>query len=254
VKIEIISVAPLCDRAKCLASSNKFRAMFDEEPLTEETVCAHCMECEGYDDELECCEEALITCVPDEALVDLKIDSHSTYELTDSNGKQFQMIPLEAAPGNLRVLKGNYPFGKLTLGMAELTCVFDWERFPDLAKLAAFGLEDLPSFHESRMDVLAREGDSLRLRVCDGIFSPINMTMTLTEITREESRMDDADDPWAYFRQEANVGEVVLYSEPQGYRVKIMDNYESGELHLNELTFWCEGLELSFEAQEGLPD
>jgi len=258
MKIDILSVKPLCDRAKCAASLNEFFEGFPDRPfLTEETVCAKMYAMNGHENPLECCEEALITCAPNEALLSLKINEYSIYQLTDSGGRQFQMILREAAPRQLRVQKGNYAYGELTPGIAELTCVFDFERFPDLAKLAAFGLDDLPSFHESRMEVLSREGDTLRLYIRDGIFSPINMTMALTGITREESHLDDADDPWAYFAQEANVGEVALYSEETGYRVKIHNNYATmsaprvvHEQFTNELTIWCEGLALSFERQE----
>ncbi|MCL2301401.1 MAG: hypothetical protein FWC27_14760 [Firmicutes bacterium] len=250
MKIDILSVAPLCDRAKCAASLNEFFAGFDDRPLlTEETVCAEKFEMDGYEDALECCEEALITCVPDEALTGLKIDEHSIYELTDGGGRQFQMILREAAPGRLLVRKGNYPYGELTPGMAELACVFDRARFPDLAKLAAFGLDGLPSFHESRMEVLSREGNALRLYIRGGIFSPVNMTMTLTGITREESHLDDADDPWAYFAQEANVSDVRLYSEPDGYCVRF-SGWETEAEHKNELIIRCAGLELSFEKQK----
>jgi len=247
VTIDVLSVKPLCDRARCAA---KFIDLFEEGPPTEETVCEMVFEAEEYENALQCCEEALITCAPDEALANLKADGHSLYQLTDRNGRQFQMIIEEALPGALRVYKGAQPFGELSPGMAELVCVFDRDRFPDLAKLEAFGLDDLPSFHESRLEVLSREGDALRLYVYDGYFTSIDMTMTLSGITREECRMDDADDPWAYFAQKANVGEVALYSEPEGYRVKIMDNYNDA---VNALTIRCEGLELSFERREGLP-
>jgi len=257
MKIDVLSVEPLCDKAKCAASLNEFLDGFSDEPLlTEETVCAKRFTMNGHDDALQCCEEALITYTPDETLAGLKIDGHSQYQLTDSKGQQFMMIVLEALPGQLRVMKGHIPYGEIAPGAAELICVFDIARFPDLVKLTEFDLEDLPSFHEARMEVLSREGNTLRLYICDGLFSPINMTMTLTGITREESCMDDADDPWAYFRQEACVSGVELRCDEAKYSVRIHNNYcavgqRDGKRYIaqrviNELLICCEKLEMSF--------
>jgi len=272
--INVLAVEPLCDKAKCAASYNKsYEGVPDWPLLTEEAVCAATFRMYGWEDALKCCDEVMITCAPDEALLGLKIDEKSMYGLTDSAGRQFEMIVREAAPGQLRVKKGSYAYGELTPGMTELTCVFDYDRFPDLAKLAELGWDDLPSFHESRLELLSREGDTLRLYICDGVFTNINMTMTLTGVTREESRIEEADapwareeniltdDPWEYFRQRAHVGNVRLFSEEKGYRVKITDNKVYGSRHsgvhmefTNELIIWCEGLELSFEKQKERPE
>ena len=256
--MKVIDIIPLCKKEECVNKYNgAFHFLPDFIPANEYTVCTYTFERNGYKNEYQCAERALIYLDGDFSDF-FKVGKGYYYGIGDGvNNYDFYVEDIDIKENCIVVFKGCQDYSKLSIENCEITVNFDKDKLPDFEKLYEFGFDSFPSFHETHISYLEKFDKHIKFIVEGGPFCPLKTTFEMSDVRDIQMCSTDTDDLFSYFQKEYMVGEVLIYTLDNDYKVVIEDNYTSGGydengertevLHTNMIEIICKDLKLDFE-------
>ena len=256
--MKIIDIVPLCDREECVNKYNgTFHFLPDYIPANEYTVCEYQFEKNGYKNEYQCAERAVIYFDGDFS-DNFKIGKGYYNSISDGeNTFDFSIEEIDTDENCIVVFKGGQDYSKLDIVHCKIAVEFDKDKLPDFEKLYEFGFDSFPSFHESHISYLEIVDKNIKFAVEGSPFNPLKTTFEMSGITDIRTQSTDTDDLFSYFQKLYRIGEVSIYTLESGYKVIVEDNFNSGSFdengdmvevsHTNMIEIFCEDLKLDFE-------
>ena len=251
MKIKVNRIDLLCDEEKCIDRYNQVIKIFPD--ITTSDFCKY--DLNHRTNKYECCDYIKLY-LDDCDLNWFKVGECYEYEITsDDEALWFYVSDKNYSDISITIYKGNYDYSKLKIGEYNVECVFDADRLSDFKKLSKLGFKKFPSFHETNITYIEQFDDYLRFTV-EGGFSPLKTTFELSEITNISTISTDTDDLISYLQKEGKIGEIIINTLNDEFKIKIADNFichniENGSdipvSHINELEITCKVLSFDIE-------